>query len=168
MIAKPLGWPTVDSAAFYGLAGEVVRTLAPHTEADPVALLVDLLAAFGNAVGPGPHCVADGAAHFARENICGVGRTSRARKGTSRSQVRRVMQEADAGWSDNRVMGGLASGEGLIAAVRDPSEDDEGSNDRRLLVHEPEFARVLRLPRGRVRPFRRSSAKRSIPAPCES
>jgi hypothetical protein len=42
-------------------------------------------------------------------------------------------------------MGGLASGEGLIAAVRDPASDDDtdAPTDKRLLVVESEFARVL-------------------------
>jgi hypothetical protein len=51
-------------------------------------------------------------------------------------------------WSDERVMSGLASGEGLIAAVADPTYDKDGepvggTDDKRLLVAEPEFARVL-------------------------
>jgi hypothetical protein len=49
-------WPA-DAApeAFYGLAGGIVHTLAPHTEADPHALLISGLVAFGNAVGGSPH-----------------------------------------------------------------------------------------------------------------
>src|SRR6185369_15445845 len=35
-------WPVIDDAAFHGLAGEVVRTIEPHSEADPVALLLQL------------------------------------------------------------------------------------------------------------------------------
>ena len=35
-------WPVLDAAAYHGLAGEVVRTIAPQTEADPVALLLQL------------------------------------------------------------------------------------------------------------------------------
>ena len=41
-------------------------------------------------------------------------------------------------------MGGLSSGEGLIAAVSDGSGDgDEGVTDKRLMIVEPEWARVL-------------------------
>jgi len=29
-------WPAIDDAAYYGLAGEVVRAIDPHTEADPI------------------------------------------------------------------------------------------------------------------------------------
>ncbi len=31
-----------------------MRTLAPHTEAQPEAILLQLLAAFGNVIGPAP------------------------------------------------------------------------------------------------------------------
>lgn len=44
--------PVLTSAALYGLAGLVVRGLAPCTEADPAAILLQFLAAFGNVVGP--------------------------------------------------------------------------------------------------------------------
>lgn len=64
-------------------------------------------------------------------------------------------------WLGNRVRSGLSSGEGLIWAVRDPIErsepikekgrvvayqtviTDPGVDDKRLLLLEPEFARVL-------------------------
>jgi hypothetical protein len=32
-------WPELEAAAYHGLTGEVVATLLPQTEADPVALL---------------------------------------------------------------------------------------------------------------------------------
>lgn len=135
-------WPDLDPAAFHGLAGEVVRTLKPHTEADPAGLLACFLTAFGNTVGPHPRALADAAAHPARLNVVLVGDTARARKGTAQANVDRIMQLAEPEWFSERVMGGLAYGEGLIAAVHDPAED-EPATDRRLLVVEPEFARVL-------------------------
>ena len=48
-----------EKFALYGLAGQAVRTLAPHTEAQPEAILLQLLAAFGNVIGPGPHCIVE-------------------------------------------------------------------------------------------------------------
>ena len=33
-------WPVMDQAAYHGLAGDVVRAIEPHTEADPVAILI--------------------------------------------------------------------------------------------------------------------------------
>src|SRR5262249_42382366 len=137
----PLGWPEIESVAFYGLAGKIVRTVAPHTEADPAALLLTFLACVGSSVGAGPHALADGAEHPGRLNVVLVGETSRARKGTAHAQIQRVMRYADPGWWDERTVGGLGSGEGLIAAVADT--EDGPVRDKRLLVFEPEFSRVL-------------------------
>ncbi len=36
-------WQELAAEALHGLAGEFVNTIEPHTEADPVALLVQLL-----------------------------------------------------------------------------------------------------------------------------
>src|SRR5262245_51970520 len=48
-------WPdSLDTAAYHGLAGNIVRTIEPASEADPAALLVQTLVAFGNAIGRGP------------------------------------------------------------------------------------------------------------------
>ena len=44
----------LGAAAYHGLAGEVVSTIAPQTEADPVALLLQLLVYSGNAISRGP------------------------------------------------------------------------------------------------------------------
>lgn len=137
-------WPTMGPEAFHGLAGKVVTDLDPHTEADPVAVLLSFLTAFGNAVGSGPHAVADGAPHPPRLNTVLVGDTSRARKGTSWANVSRVFGQADQSWSRGRVMSGLSTGEGLIAIVRNPdAEGAQGVEDKRVLVVEPEFARLL-------------------------
>jgi hypothetical protein len=59
--------------------------------------------------------------------------------------VNKVMALADPGWFAERVGGGLASGEGLIAAVRDPvdDQDTDAPPDKRLLCVEAEFVRVL-------------------------
>ena len=37
--------------AFYGLAGEAVQTILPHTESSAVALLIQTLIFFGNVIG---------------------------------------------------------------------------------------------------------------------
>lgn len=129
-------WPVLEDAALHGPAGEVVHRLEPHTEADPAALLFTFLAFYGNALGPGPHGHVDGADHPPRLNVLLVGKTSRARKGTTASRIRQVFREADETWTGERIKGGLGSGEGLIS-------DLAGEEDRRLLVLEEEFARML-------------------------
>jgi hypothetical protein len=147
-------WPTIDAAAYYGLAGEVVRTIEPHSEADPAALLIQFLAFYGNMIGRSPYYQVEADRHHANLFAVLVGDTSKARKGTSMGRVRAVAKVADQAWSDNRIKGGLSSGEGLIYEVRDPVQGwdkkkkqfetiDPGVTDKRLLVIEPEFAAVL-------------------------
>jgi hypothetical protein len=53
-----------NTCVYHGLAGRVVKAIEPHSEADPLALLVQLLAAFGNCIGRKAHFVVEGSAHF--------------------------------------------------------------------------------------------------------
>lgn len=129
----------MNEAAFYGLAGEVVEFVEPYTEADPAGLLLSFLAGFGAAVGPGPHAIADGARHPARLDVVMVGASSRARKGASWANVRRVLAHSDPHLVSRRVIAGIASGEGLLAELAGRPE-----GDRNVLIVEPEMARLLR------------------------
>lgn len=164
---KRVPWPEpLSQKAFYGLAGDAVRMIAPESEADPAALLVQILIAFGSAVGRGPHFEVEAAKHGT--NLFGliVGRTAKARKGTAWSHVLRIFREVDASWCEKCLASGLSSGEGVIHAVRDATEkrkrtrknkaqDDEevvveeadGVEDKRLMVVEAEFAGPLRAQR---------------------
>jgi len=157
-------WPDPPAPeAFHGLAGDIVRAIEPHTEADPVALLVQFLLAFGNAAGRGAHFVAEADRHGLNLFACLVGATAKGRKGTSWGHIRRLLEAVDPAWTKEHVASGLSSGEGLIWAVRDPIERrepikergrttgyetvlvDAGVEDKRLLVIEAEFASVLRI-----------------------
>jgi hypothetical protein len=140
----PDGWPAPpDPAAYHGLAGEIVHQLAPHTEADPIAILSQLLVAFGAAVGRGAWFQVEATRHHTNEFMLLVGDSAKARKGSSWDHVRRLLDTADSGIT-SRTLTGLSSGEGLIWAVRDPTAHDPSTPDRRLLVIEPEFASVLK------------------------
>ena len=140
----PAGWPASPGpAAYHGLAGEIVNAIAPHTEADPVAILSQLLVAFGAAVGRGAWFQVEATRHHPNEFVVLVGDSSRARKGSSWDHVRRLLGAADPAITA-RILTGLSSGEGLIWSVRDPQGQDPGAPDRRLLVVEPEFVSVLK------------------------
>jgi hypothetical protein len=133
-------WPEPPAAeAFHGLAGDVVRTIEPQTEADPVAVLVQFLAAFGNACGRYAYRAVGPRRHYPNLFACLVGRTAIGRKGTAWSWVDALLAAASPDWHKGSVLCGLSSGEGLIAALR-----DEGSADRRLMAVEEEFGGVLR------------------------
>ena len=44
-------WPEPpDKAAYHGLLGAIVRKIEPHTEADPLALLANMVVFFGNVI----------------------------------------------------------------------------------------------------------------------
>jgi hypothetical protein len=143
MAPAPDAWPVLANAAYQGLAGEFVREVEPHTEADPISLLLQYLIFFGNAVGRGPHYMVESDRHCAHLNVVLVGQTGKARKGTSANRVLHIFRLADADWEADRVMGGLSSGEGLIKEVRDPDGVDPGTDDKRLLILEPELAGAL-------------------------
>lgn len=165
-----LEWPApMGDAAYQGLAGEFVRTIEPHTEADPAAILVQLLVAFGNACNRRPHFQIEGSRHPAALYALVVGETAKARKGSSWGRVQEPLALAREDWArDCIAYGGLASGEGLIYQVRDPDrtrrkakndeerkradsegyvedEVDAGAEDKRLLVLQDEFGQALRV-----------------------
>jgi Protein of unknown function (DUF3987) len=149
-ISRP--WPKLGDAALIGLVGAYISLVAPATEADPVALLVQFLCFFGNCAGRSLYAVAEGAKHCLNIYLVLAGDSSKARKGTSAAHVRRFFQFVDSAWADGRIVSGLSSGEGAIFAVRDPVTKqrmgktitiDPGVDDKRLNVLEPEFAAAL-------------------------
>jgi hypothetical protein len=151
-IKAPLkAWPIMPADAYMGFPGEVMRTLEPHTESDPVALLLQFLAFFGNAVGRGLYYMVEGDQHFTLLNLVLVGETAKSRKGTSAGRIRQLFKGADGKWESTRVKTGLSSGEGLISEVRDPVRNgakvDPGVEDKRLVVLEAEFAGALTMMR---------------------
>jgi hypothetical protein len=148
-------WPVAEEAMFHGVLGRIVRAIEPHTEADPVGMMVQLLAACGAIIGSTPHTLADGSRHGCNLFTVLVGDTAKGRKGTSWSQVQRVIERIDPEFCKDRIVQGSSSGEGWIEQVRDPVTKldektnrpivvDEGVIDKRLLVLESELARVLK------------------------
>jgi hypothetical protein len=151
-------WPDeLHEDAFYGVAGEFVRTVAPHSESDPAALLTQFLVCAGNAIGPNVGFEVESTFHGTNLYAVMVGDTSKARKGTSVRHVKRVVADADPSWIDCEVTG-MSSGEGLIERVKDAEMEveqeegesrikikigEDGAPDKRLMVFEEEFASVL-------------------------
>jgi hypothetical protein len=139
VIQAPPGWPKLHREALIGLAGDVIKTIGPETEADRVALLVTFLTMFGTAAGRSPQFFVGGARHRAQLWAILVGDTSRARKGQSFSEIRHLFcGYAQPSFSHN-ILEGLSTGEGLLASLAD------GPVDR--LVYETEFSRPLQVAR---------------------
>jgi hypothetical protein len=164
VMASSPPWPDTPKAEVYhGVAGEIVRAIEPHSEADPLALLVQLLTGVGSIVGRTAHFRVEGDTHYLNLFPVLVGKTSKGRKGTSWGRVRQYLDLVDPVWAQDRVQSGLASGEGLVDAVRDPVfktepvrekgrvtgsqnvEIGSGVADKRLLCLEEEYAGVLKI-----------------------
>jgi hypothetical protein len=141
-------WPApVGEQALHGPAGEFVRLIEPHTEADPIALLIQLLVAFGVAAGRHAHLRIEASQHYPNEFCVLVGASGKGRKGSSWDHVAHLLAAAEPDFTGSRLVSGLSSGEGLIAEVRDPVDDSDTTApvDKRLLVLEPEFAQVMKV-----------------------
>src|SRR5262245_19522985 len=101
-LAEP-AWPAMDNAAYYGLAGEVVEIIKPHTEADPVAILIQFLTCAGSIVGRCPYYQVEGTRHHANLFAVLVGESSKARKGTSWDRISGIVKIADDHWYTDRT-----------------------------------------------------------------
>ena len=152
-------WPgALAPEALYGLAGEIVKTIGPETEADPAALLFSFFILFGNVIGREAHFMAEADRHYMNLFVCLVGTTSKGRKGVSLGQIKQLFR-FDEEWARNRINQGLSSGEGLIWACRDEQRETkrnksgeekeyitvDGIDDKRLMVVETEFASTIRV-----------------------
>jgi hypothetical protein len=153
-------WPHLADEAFHGLAGEIARTIEPHTESEPVFLLMNLHVFFGNAVGHGPRYTIEGSPHYPNLYALFVGATSKARKGTGDGRTRQVVRVADPDWCRDQIHSCLSSGEGVVWEVRERITKmvrdsksgnkieevvDEGIADKRLLIVQSEFAAALQV-----------------------
>jgi hypothetical protein len=157
------GWPApLGDAAYLGVLGEMTRVIEPETEADPVAVLVQLLVMAGNVIGRAAHFKVGPRRHFLNLFVGCVGRTSRGRKGTSLDAARDAFSQADPEWVRSCWSTGLSSGEGLIWAIRDQITrknpvkeggrvvryedviEDHGVDDKRIVFVEPELASPIK------------------------
>lgn len=158
--------PDLAPEAFYGIGGDIAQALAPETEADPVALLLNFLVVFGNVIGRSPHCHILTSRHGTNLFAALVGLTGEGSKGTSWDPIRWIFHRAFPEYVDERIVGGVASGEGLISFVRDRRErraqvkdkktgrmtmefetivEDEGVQDKRCLILEAEMSGLLKI-----------------------
>ncbi len=134
-----------SSAIYRGLLGEIVLRVdgGPHTEADPVGVLVTLIAAAGVLIGRATHVQIASTRHPLLVWPLLFGATGTGRKGESASTARLFLDPAPE--FAQLAITGLSSGEGLIERIRDPRDEDDpgGTEDKRLFVLEPEFAGVM-------------------------
>ena len=146
-----LTWPELPEEALHGISGSLVELATNNTEADPAGVLITTLTWASALFGAHPvHFVGD-TEHYPRLFSVLVGQTSKSRKGTTISPVKRILSKAEIldpiTQKGLRIRyGGLSSAEGLIFVVRDCEDTDEGgANDKRLLCIETEFGKVFRM-----------------------
>lgn len=150
IVQKKFDWPTPNPGMFYGLAGKFVKKIEPHTEADPVALLVQFLVMFGNAIGRNAYYQVEATQHFSNLFAVIVGATAKARKGTSLNHIKRIFSQVEPLWAENNIQSGLRGGEALVWDIRDEMVSKEGSvilgvKDKRYLLVESELASILKV-----------------------
>ncbi|AMV18200.1 DUF3987 domain-containing protein [Planctomyces sp. SH-PL14] len=108
-----------------------------------MALLVQLLAAVGVMMGRNVKIFVDGCYHYPLLHVLILGRSSKARKGTSLGWITQFVALIDPEFSINCIVSGISSGEGLISAIADDPET-KAERDKRLLVVETEYTGVFR------------------------
>jgi hypothetical protein len=161
---KLTSFPVLSEKSLYGLAGEIVRTIEPYTEADKAALLFQVLAGFGCLIGKTAYFRAEADFHYTKLFAVFIGASGKDLKGASFGYVKQLLYSVDRTFV-NCLQKGLTDGEGIIYQVRDPEVkrvaienmkdfvcylDEviyEGIDDKRALIYELEFAEVLRVAR---------------------
>ena len=112
--------PMAD-AAFTGPIGRAVLALEANVEAVREALLVEASESLtGSAIGRTAYFQVGRTRHYENENAALAGETSRSRKGSTRDVAVDLVRMTDPAWAENGITGGATSGEGIVAAVRDP------------------------------------------------
>lgn len=151
--------------AFHGIVGRFIDRIFEFTEADKNALCIQFLLLFGSMVGRKPYFQISSDKHFPNLFAVIVGETSIGRKGTGLSNSKAFFRLFAEEFVKMNVSDGLATGEGVIHRLRDKVEEeviddkvqvkageqpikkkrvvDQGVEDKRLLISEPEFVQVL-------------------------
>jgi hypothetical protein len=158
---RPFPAPMAEKA-FYGIAGEIVHIIEPISEASRESILAQLLVSLGNLIGRGPNRKQAGIHHLNEFTVL-IGETAIARKGTSWAAIQNLLAVVSEDWLSSRMRDGFQSGEAVVHSVRDAIWDttpinkrragqadkaekvvlDQGVLDKRLLIVEEEFARLL-------------------------
>jgi hypothetical protein len=144
----------------YGVIGDIIRKIEPHSESDPFAVLIQLLAMVGNCFGRNCYYQVEATKHFPNLFVQIVGDSSKSRKGTAFDHARNILKNVDETWLKENLKSGLASGEAIIWNVRDQvykkekNRDtgkieevlaDEGVSDKRFTVVETEGVSLLKI-----------------------
>jgi Protein of unknown function (DUF3987) len=134
--------PTADPGMYQGILGEIAEAIDPGTEADKVGVYGSLMSMAGAIIGRDPHIMIGDTRHPLLIWPLLIGRTNSGRKGDATNSAKRVVKHACPDITDFSAVG-ISSGEGIIFRIRDLDEKGNGTEDKRLFILEPEWARVM-------------------------
>ena len=142
--------PAPTEAMFYGLAGQVGKTAATHTEVNPVAATAAFLSYLSAQIGRDAYLSVGNTFHHASLFTCHIGRSGRGRKGDAVSLTHRIrsrVEEVHSLVPGQYHGGGLSTREGLALLIHDGYTQGKTEvpaiDDKRLWIVENEFANVL-------------------------
>jgi phage/plasmid primase-like uncharacterized protein len=153
----PRGTPTM----LYGIFGEIGRTAADGTEANPYAACMNAMVFFSACVGREVYLSIGDEFHHARLFALHIGRSSVGRKGTALALLWRIIDAIDKQernskggviFEDSRLLpkwhiGGLSSREGVVMALHNGftlgKDEHPPIHDKRYWAIESEFANTL-------------------------
>jgi hypothetical protein len=150
-VRDPIG--DIDPKAYRGVIGRLVQATQPETEANPVFVLLHLLAFFGATIGRGPHFIVSASHHHLNLFIGLIGSSGWSRKGTAADVARLIWKRVDPDFEEQNISDGLNSGAGLLYHLRDASTktgskgqpiEDPGVIDKRRVFLEEELGSVLK------------------------
>lgn len=137
-------WPrSIDSTGRFGIGGEFVDLVSPHTEADPNAILLGFLTFAGNLMGRN-FCIMAGAdEHFGNLYTCLIGNTGHGRKGSAISAVESFFgtrYSPPPAPKLGHILKGISTGEAIVYEVHDDiykSTLDKKTNKYERIIAEP-------------------------------
>ena len=86
-------WPVLDDAALYGLAGDVVRTIEPHTEGDPAACSSASSSCSARRLARSPHAPSGPRSTAPTSTPSSLGRQPAREKGPPHNEVKRIVAD---------------------------------------------------------------------------
>jgi len=150
--------PTISEEAFYGVIGKIVNLIKDETEASSESLLFQALAILGNLLDRKFYITINGSNIYTNEFVLIVGKTSKARKGTSFRAVSYFFKKAWGKVYEDRIRRGVSTGEGIIWTIRDDVYIDfikkngerkrklqsPGVLDKNIIFLEEEFSKPIK------------------------
>lgn len=131
-------WPApIGEPGMYGIAGDFVRLVAEHTEADPNAILLSFLAHAGNLLGRHFFIPAGADRHCGNLYLCLVGPTAGGRKGSAIAAAEQFFTRGACAPTMPRILHGISTGEGVIWKVHDAMTKREYSKKTKQFENLP-------------------------------